>query len=416
MNLARRALQAPASPIRKLVPLADQARARGRRVIHLNIGQPDIPTPEVMWEALRRSKIEVLSYSPSGGIPEFVAALRRYYARHAVELEPGELIVTTAGSEAILFALALVCDPGDEVIIPEPLYANYNGYAALLGIRVVPVASSPEEGYALPPRERFADRIGPRTRAILLCNPCNPTGHIYGRAELETVAALACAHDLFMIVDEVYREFCYALERPIPVLTLPQVRDRAIMVDSLSKRFSVCGARIGCLASHNREITAAALKFAQARLSPPTLGQIMGTAALDLPPDYYDGVIAEYRRRRDAVLEELERIPGVLCRKPEGAFYVMARLPVEDAEEFVRWLLTDFHVEGETVMMAPGNGFYATPGAGQSEVRIAYVLEEAKLRRAMQIIAAGLRAFRPAGEAATAMRSPTAAVRPHAGE
>jgi aspartate aminotransferase len=404
MNLSNRARLAPPSPIRKLVPLADQAKARGRKVFHLNIGQPDIPTPTVMWEALRAAKIDVLSYSPSGGIAEFVDALRRYYARHGLALEREELLVTTAGSEAILFALAAITDPGDEVIIPEPLYANYNGYAALLGIRVVPVTSRAEEGYALPGRATLEERIGPRTRALLLCNPCNPTGHIYTRAELETAAALARERNLFLIVDEVYREFCYAAEEPIPLLTLPDLRERAIMVDSLSKRFSVCGARIGNLASHNRELVAAVLKFAQARLSPPTLGQIMGAAALDLPADYYAGVIREYRRRRDVVIEELARIPEVLCRTPQGAFYVMARLPVADAEDFVRWMLTDFHVADETTMLAPGNGFYATPGAGASEVRIAYVLEEAKLRRAMQIIAAGLRAYQPSPAASAGRR------------
>jgi aspartate aminotransferase len=357
-----------------------------------------------MWEAVRQSKIEVLSYSPSGGIPEFVAALRRYYARHGIELGSEHLIVTTAGSEAILFAMGVVCDPGEEILIPEPLYANYNGYAALLGIRVVPVTSRAEEGYALPGRATLEERIGPRTRALLLCNPCNPTGHIYTRAELETAAALARERNLFLIVDEVYREFCYAAEEPIPLLTLPDLRERAIMVDSLSKRFSVCGARIGCLASRNREVIGAAMKLAQARLSPPTLGQIMGIAGLELPPTYFDQTVAEYRRRRDAVLEELARIPGVVCQRPQGAFYIMAKLPVDDAEDFVRWLLTDFQLDGETTMMAPGNGFYATPGAGRSEVRIAYVLEEPKLRRAMGIVAAGLRAYQAAATPAAAKR------------
>ena len=265
------------------------------------------------------------------------------------------------------------------------------------------VTTDPVDGYRLDP-DRVRGMIGPRTRAILICNPCNPTGRVYTRSELESAAAIARDHDLFLIVDEVYREFCYTDEPPVAVLSLADLRERAIMVDSLSKRFSVCGARIGCLASHNRELVAAALKFAQARLSPPTLGQVMGTAALDLPPEYYAGVIGEYRKRRDVVLEELARIPGVLCRPPQGAFYVMARLPVEDAEAFVRWLLTDFQLDGETTMMAPGNGFYATPGAGRDEVRIAYVLEEAKLRRAMHIIAAGLRAYRPS----PATASPTA--------
>jgi aspartate aminotransferase len=404
MQLSQRSRLAPPSPIRKLVPLADRAKAAGARVYHLNIGQPDIPTPEVMWEALRSARIEVLSYSPSGGIPEFVAALQRYYARQGQTLAREELIVTTAGSEAILFALAVACDPGDEVIIPEPFYANYNGYATLLGVRVVPVTSAAEDGYALPAPERIEERITPRTRAILLCSPCNPTGRIYTREEFATVVDIARRHDLYFISDEVYREFCYAETPPVSVLSFPEIADRAIMVDSLSKRFSVCGARIGCLVSRNREVVAAAMKFAQARLSPPTLGQVMGVAALDLPPDYFSEVVQEYRRRRDAVIEELAAMPGVVCRTPQGAFYIMAKLPVDDAEDFVRWLLTDFRLDGETTMVAPGNGFYATPGAGASEVRIAYVLEVEKLRRAMRIMAAGLGAYRGAAAASRGTR------------
>jgi aspartate aminotransferase len=404
MQLSQRARIAPPSPIRKLVPLADQAKSRGVRVYHLNIGQPDIPTPDAMWEALRQAKIEVLSYSPSGGIPEFVAALRRYYARHGIELGPEHLIVTTAGSEAILFAMGVVCDPGEEILIPEPLYANYNGYAALLGVHITPVTARPEDGYALPPRAALEAKLTDRTRAILLCNPCNPTGRVYTREELETVVGLARERDLFLIADEVYREFCYADQAPISVLRFPEIAERAIMVDSLSKRFSVCGARIGCLASRNREVMGAAMKLAQARLSPPTLGQIMGIAGLELPPTYFDATVAEYRRRRDAVLEELARIPGVVCQKPQGAFYIMAKLPVDDAEDFVRWMLTDFQLDGETTMLAPGNGFYATPGAGRSEVRIAYVLEEPKLRRAMGIVAAGLRAYQAAATPAAGKR------------
>lgn len=404
MDLSARARLAPPSPIRKLVPLADRAKAGGARVYHLNIGQPDIPTPEVMWEALRQARIPVLDYSPSGGIPAFVEALQGYYGRHGQHLAREELIVTTAGSEAILFALAVISDPGDEILIPEPFYANYNGYATLLGLRVVPVSSSPETGYALPARAEIEARITPRTRAILLCSPCNPTGRVYTRAEFETVVDLARLHGLYFIADEVYREFCYAEETPLSVLAFPEIADRAIMVDSLSKRFSVCGARIGCLASRNRDLIAAAMKFAQARLSPPTLGQLMGTAALSLPPEYYAEVREEYRRRRDAVMEELASMPGVVCRRPEGAFYIMAKLPVEDAETFVRWMLTDFRVDQETVMVAPGNGFYATPGAGASEVRIAYVLEVEKLRRAMRILGAGLRAYRPVAAASPGTR------------
>ncbi len=393
MQLSARSLEAPASPIRKLVPFAVEAKQRGIHVYHLNIGQPDLATPEVMWDALRRANIEVLDYSPSGGIPEFRKGLMEYYARYGIELEDDEMIVTTAGSEAILFALSVIADPGDQVIIPEPLYANYNGYAALLGVEVVPVASEPESGYALPSDDEIEKRITGKTRAIVISNPCNPTGHVYTAEEMDRLVDLCLKHDLFLIADEVYREFFYGSDPPRGVLTYERLRDRSIMVDSISKRFSACGARIGALASHNTEVIAAAMKFAQARLSPPTLGQVMATAAVRLPQSYYDEIVAEYRLRRDAVLEELAKIDGVLCRKPEGAFYIMATLPVDDAEAFVRWMLTDFSAAGKTTMMAPGAGFYATPGSGTKEVRIAYVLEEQSLREAISIVAAGLKRY-----------------------
>ncbi len=393
MHLSKRAGIAPESPIRKLVPLADEAKARGIHVFHLNIGQPDIPTPPVMWDAIAKAGIEVLDYSPSGGIASFREALIEYYGRVGFEIEPEHLLVTTAGSEALLFALGVLCDPGDQVLIPEPFYANYNGYAALLGLEVVPVTAHPETGYALPPVEELEARISTRTRAIVICNPSNPTGRVYTRDEMDTLVALAKRHDLAILSDEVYREFCYAQERPISILSYPEIAQQAVMVDSLSKRFSACGARIGCLVSRNTELVAAAMKFAQARLSPPTLGQIMGAAAYTLPQSYFDEVITEYRRRRDTILDELSKMPGVLCQPPQGAFYVMAKLPVPNAEEFVRWLLTSFDVNGETTMMAPGDGFYATPGAGLSEVRIAYVLNEEELRRSMQVVSQGLEAF-----------------------
>lgn len=409
MQLSNRARIAPASPIRKLVPLADEAKGRGIRVFHLNIGQPDIPTPQVMWEAVATARIEVLEYSPSGGMPEFREALIRYYRRYEIPVEPEHLIVTTAGSEAILFTLAAVCDPGDEVLISEPFYANYSGYGALLGVRVVPVTARPDDGYALPPRSVLEEKITPRTRAVIICNPCNPTGRVYTRQEMETLVALAAKHDLTLIADEVYREFCYAEHTPISVLSFPEIAARAVMVDSISKRFSACGARIGCLVSRNTDLVGAAMKFAQARLSPPTLGQIMGAAALAMPATYFDEVLEEYRKRRDIVIQQLGKIPGVVCQRPQGAFYVMAKLPVEDAEEFARWLLTDFHVDGETTMLAPGNGFYATPGAGSSEVRIAYVLKEERLRRAMNVISQGLEVYRTARTASTRARQPGAA-------
>jgi aspartate aminotransferase len=394
MHLSQRAQTAPPSPIRKLVPLADEAKRRGVRVFHLNIGQPDIATPKPMWEAISRAGIEVLDYSPSGGIPAFRQALIGYFHRWGHEVAPEHLLVTTAGSEAILFALATVCDPGDEVIIPEPFYANYNGYATLLGVRVVPVTSVAESGYAIPPREKLEACITSRTRAFILCNPSNPTGRVYTQAEMDMLVGLVAEHDLVLISDEVYREFCYTAERPISVLSFPEIADKAIMVDSISKRFSACGARVGCMVSRNAHIIASAMKFAQARLSPPTLGQIMGAAAYAMAPSYFDEVLVEYRRRRDVLMEELARIPGVVCQVPQGAFYAMPKLPVEDAEDFVRWLLTDYSLDGETTMMAPGNGFYATPGAGRSEVRIAYVLKEEHLRRAMRVVSEGLWAYR----------------------
>ncbi len=402
MHLSQRAQTAPPSPIRKLVPLADEAKRRGVRVFHLNIGQPDIATPKPMWEAISQAGIEVLDYSPSGGIPAFRQALITYYRRWGHEVAPEHLLVTTAGSEGILFALATVCDPGDEVIIPEPFYANYNGYATLLGVRVVPITCHSDNGYALPSRAQLEAKISPRTRAFILCNPSNPTGRVYTPAEMEMLVGLVRERDLVLIGDEVYREFCYAQEHPISVLSFPEIADRAVMVDSISKRFSACGARVGCMVSRNAQIIASAMKFAQARLSPPTLGQIMGAAAYGMPPSYFDEVLVEYRRRRDVLMEELARIPGVVCQVPQGAFYAMPKLPVEDAEDFVRWLLTDFSLEGETTMMAPGNGFYATPGAGRSEVRIAYVLKEEHLRRAMRIVAEGLHAYRRVRAAARA--------------
>lgn len=394
MQLSNRVLNAPESPIRKLVPFADQARARGTHVYHLNIGQPDIPTPQVMWDAVANSGIKVLSYSPSGGIPELREAMVAYYKRYDIALEPDQFLVTTAGSEAILFALAAICDPGDDIVVSEPFYANYNGYGALLNVRIKAVTASPEDGYALPPVAVWEAQITSRTKALMICNPCNPTGRVYTRDELDVLVALAKKHNLYIISDEVYREFCYSDESPISIMSFPEIADRAIMVDSISKRFSACGARIGSLASFNREVIAGAMKFAQSRLSPPTLGQVMAAAAYKLPPTYFDDVIEAYRKRRDVVLSELSQVPGVICQKPAGAFYIFAKLPLENAEAFVKWMLTDFSDNGETTMMAPGAGFYANPGLGQSEVRIAYVLEEERCRRAMQLVAMGLTAYK----------------------
>ncbi len=390
VRLSTRGLSSPASPIRKLVPYSDSATARGVKVWHLNIGQPDIPTPKAMWDAVVNDHPAVLAYSPSTGIREMREALSDYYGRHGVELGPEDLVVTAGGSEAILMALGAVTDPGDELLIPEPMYANYIGFAALLGVRVIPVPANPEDGYRLPPRRVWEERLTGRTRAILICNPGNPTGAVYTEPELEMILEMARDWGLFVAADEVYREFCYDGLRHRSILTYREESERLIVMDSISKRFSACGARIGCLGSRNSSLIAAVTRFAQARLSPPSLGQWMATAALRLPQDYYDHLQQEYQRRRDVVVEELNNAEGVLCRVPRGAFYAMPILPVDDAEKFAVWMLEEFSDQGETVMVAPGNGFYATKGAGRREARIAYVYGEEPLRRAMKVLVKGL--------------------------
>ncbi len=388
---SQRGQRAPSSPIRKLVPYADGARARGVEVFHLNIGQPDIETPSVMREALRNYGSEVIAYGPSGGDAPFRAFLSDYYADLGSPLEPENLLVTTGGSEAVLFAFAACLDYGDEILIPDPMYANYMGYGTMLGNAVVPIPTRVEEGYHLP--EDLDAYLSERSKAILLCNPANPTGAVYSAEEVERLIDFACRHDLFLIADEVYREFVYDGPRARSVLTYPELGDRAVVVDSLSKRFSLCGARIGCLVSKNRGVMAAAMKFAQARLSPPALAQVVATEARMLPASYFEGVKDEYRRRRDVVYESLQAIEGVVAHRPEGAFYQMARLPVDDSEAFVRFMLEEFSLEGQTTMVAPGGGFYAAEGRGRDEVRIAYVLNEADLRRSMTILAAGISAY-----------------------
>lgn len=390
IRLSARGISAPPSPIRKLVPIADQARARGVKVWGLNIGQPDIVTPERMWEAALRDHPKVLAYSPSAGIPELRRSLSGYYEKHGVRLSADDLIVTTGGSEAILFAFAVLADPGDEVMIPEPLYANYLGFGNMLGVAVAPIPTRAEDGYRLPPRAAWEERLTSRTRAILFCNPGNPTGTVYTETEVEMILGMARDWGLWVIADEVYREFCYDGLKHRSILTWDGDADRIILVDSISKRFSACGARVGCLGSRNKELIAVATRYAQARLSPPSVGQWMATAALTLPDDYYATLLAEFQQRRDVVMEELAKMPGVRCETPRGAFYAMPTLPVEDAEDFAVWMLNEFQQDGETVLIAPGNGFYATPGAGQREGRVAYVFEEGALRRALRVLAAGL--------------------------
>lgn len=393
LSLSERARLTPASPIRRLVPYADKARQRGIRVYHLNIGQPDVETPAAMLEGYRRIDFKVLSYGPSQGLPEYLAALVEYYRRVGIAVKPADIIVTTGGSEAISFALDTVADPGDEVVVPEPFYTNYAGFAATASVKLVPVTCRAEDGFALPPAADFERVITDRTRAIIYSNPGNPTGAVYTRPEIEMLKVLSLKHGLYLIADEVYREFIYDDTEHVSIMNIKGIEDRAIMVDSVSKRYSACGARIGCIVSRNPGLMAAVLKFGQARLCPPTVDQLAAAAALAVPDSYFTGVREEYRCRRDLVCAALSKIPGVVCRTPRGAFYVVARLPIRDAEEFAIFMLNQFALDKETVMVAPADGFYATPGKGKDEIRIAYVLNCADLGRAMEILTAGIKAF-----------------------
>jgi len=394
MQLSQRARLMPASPIRRLVPYAEKAKARGIKVYHLNIGQPDIETPAEIMNGYREVDIKVLGYGHSAGLQTYIDTLVSYYHSVGIEITGDDILVTTGGSEAILFAIKAVTDPGDEVIVPEPFYTNYFGFAIMAGVKLVPITTSADNGFALPRKEQFVRLITPRTKAILFSNPGNPTGVVYSEMEMELLRQLALEYNLFLIGDEVYREFVYDENvRALSVLNLNGVEDRAVMVDSISKRYSACGARIGCVASRNRDFMAAMLRFGQARLCPPTVDQLAAQRAKDIPPSYFDEVRHEYRRRRDVLCEELSKIPGVKFLRPRGAFYLIARLPVPDAEEFAIFLLNDFHLAGATVMLAPAQGFYATPGLGKDEVRIAYVLKCEDLVRAVQVLKAGLAAF-----------------------
>ena len=384
--VSERGRRVPASPIRKLMPLADAAKRRGVKVLHLNIGQPDLETPPVMRAKLALAP-KVFAYTPSAGTAECVAALVEYYRRVGIALAADELVVTTGGSEALLFALLACAGEGDEALVVEPFYTNYTAFATMAGVRLVPLLSRGEDGFHLPPLAEWTRSLTPRTRLVLLCNPGNPTGTVYRKDELETVAGFCREHDLFLVADEVYREFVYDGKSATSLLALPGCDEIGIVVDSLSKRYSACGIRLGCLATRNREVYAAVLHMAQARLSPPGLAQLVATGALELPPDYAQGIVREYQARRDVLFEGLSRLPGVLLRKPEGAFYFVARLPVEDADDFASWLLTDFSHEGATVMVAPAQGFYATPGLGRDEVRIAYVLCKEDLEASVRILA-----------------------------
>lgn len=393
-SISRKGQMMPESPIRKLVPYAEDAKSRGVDVIHLNIGQPDIKTPKLALDAVKNNTIEVLEYSRTEGTDTYRSKLSAYYKGRNIVLTPRQIVVTTGGSEALAFAIGCIADTGDEIIIPEPFYANYNGFATANGVQVVPVASGMDSNFSLPPIEEFENRITSKTRAILICNPGNPTGYLYRQEEIEKLANLVKKHDLYLIADEVYREFTYDGRQHFSIMELEGMDKHAIMIDSVSKRYSMCGARIGCLVSRNPEIIQTAIKFAQARLSPPTFALLASEAALGTPQSYFDAVIEEYVARRDLLVEALGKIEGVKVAKPQGAFYCMASLPVDDADDFAKWLLEEYSYEGATVMVAPAAGFYASPGLGKNEVRIAYVLKKERLIKAVRILEKALKTYR----------------------
>lgn len=392
-SVSQRAQSMPPSPIRKLVPYAEAAKACGVKVFHLNIGQPDIPTPKVMMDAFRNHDVEVLAYGHSAGLWEYREGLAKYYQKNNINVNKEEILVTTAGSEAIIFAMMATMDPGDEVIVPEPFYTNYNGFAIEAGVKVVPVTCRAEDGFALPADEEIRAKITSNTRAIMICNPNNPTGYVYTMEEMERLRKLVLEYDLFFFSDEVYREFVYDGKKHHSVLHLEGIDDRAVIMDSISKRYSACGARVGCLVTKNKDIINTALRFGQARLCPPTMEQLAAIAALDTPQEYMDDVYAEYNARREAVFQALSNMPGVVGQKPPGAFYTIVKLPVDNADKFCIWLLEEFADNNETIMLAPAAGFYATPGLGEDEVRIAFVLNVAAMQRSMEILDKALQAY-----------------------
>ena len=392
-NISRKGQLMPESPIRKLVPFADIAKARGVKVYHLNIGQPDIETPKGAMDAIRNFSQEVVAYSHSAGILSYREKLCEYYKTVNIDVTPDEIIVGTGASEAILFAMQSCMDEGDEIIIPEPFYANYNGFAVNAGIKVVPISSSIEDGFALPAISEFEKAITPKTKAIMLCNPNNPTGYLYSREELEIVKDIVLKHDLFLISDEVYREFVYDGHEHFSVMNLEGLEQNVILIDSVSKRYSACGFRIGALISKNKLVMSTAMKFAQARLSPPTFGQVAAEAAIDTPKEYFDKVMDEYLQRRNIVFERINQMEGAFCPNPKGAFYVVARLPIDDSDKFCQWILEDFDYNGETVMLAPATGFYATKGYGKDEVRISYVLNVEDLAKSMDVLEQAIKVY-----------------------
>ncbi|EDP71570.1 aspartate aminotransferase [Flavobacteriales bacterium ALC-1] len=393
-TISKKGVNMPESPIRKLVPYAEEAEKQGKNVYYLNIGQPDIKTPKVALDAIKEQSLDILAYSRSEGSENYRIKIAEYYKRNDIVVNHNDIIVTTGGSEALLFAFGSIMDEDDEIIIPEPFYANYNGFSTASGVNVVPVISKIENNFALPAIEEFEKLITSKTKAILICNPGNPTGYLYSKEEIKKLASIVKKHDLFLIADEVYREFVYDGVSHYSILQEPGLEEHAIIIDSVSKRYSMCGARIGYLVSKNKEVIKTALKFAQARLSPPTLAQIASEAALDTPQSYFDDVKDEYVKRRNILIEELEKIEGVKVAKPNGAFYCIAELPVKNSDDFARWLLESFDYNNNTVMVAPAAGFYSTPGVGLNQIRIAYVLNEDSLRLSVKILAEALKVYK----------------------
>ena len=392
LTISQRGEKMPPSPIRKLVPYAEAARKKGVKVFHLNIGQPDIETPRSILDAVRTADFKVLEYSHSAGNESYRRKLVNYYKKTGIDIDHTQIIVTTGGSEAILFGLMTCLDPGDEVIIPEPFYANYNGFAVEAGVTVKPITSYIDNGFALPPIEEFEKAITPRTRAIMICNPNNPTGYLYSRQEMETLKQIVIKHNLYLFSDEAYREFCYGGEH-ISAMQLTGLDEHVILMDTISKRYSACGGRIGAFVTRNKKVLDAAIKFAQARLSPPSFAQILGEAAVDLPDDYFNATKEEYRKRRDTLVQRLNAMPGVFCPNPGGAFYAIASLPVDNADTFCQWLLETFSHNNQTVMLAPASGFYGTKGLGTNQVRLAYVLNTAELNLAMDCLQIALEQY-----------------------
>ncbi|HAP30405.1 MAG TPA: aspartate aminotransferase [Flavobacteriales bacterium] len=392
-NISNKGTKMPESPIRKLVPFAEGAKKKGKTVFHLNIGQPDIESPKLAIDALHNFNHKVVEYSHSAGFESYRKGLATYYQKLGIDIDYNDVMVTTGGSEALLFGLNSCLDNGDEIIIPEPFYANYNGFSISAGVKVKPITTSINDGFALPAIEEFEKLITPQTKAILICNPGNPTGYLYSKEELETLRDIVIKHDLFLFADEVYREFCYDGNTHHSVLNIEGLEQHTVVIDSTSKRYSMCGIRVGCMISKNKELMATALKFAQARLSPPTFGQVAGEAALSTPQSYFDEVSTEYVQRRDLLIEGLNKIEGVICPKPKGAFYCIAQLPVDNADKFAQWLLEEFDHEGKTLMVAPAAGFYSTPNMGTNQVRIAYVLNQEALTQAIVCLEKALEVY-----------------------